>query len=97
MTESGSTPDTFDVIFAPQARRSLSVKLPETVAAAALEFIMGPLRENPYRVGKPLKRELSGFYSARRGEYRVIYRVRGDVLIIEIVNISHRRDVYRHR
>ena len=97
MTESGSAPGAFDVIFAPQARRALSVKLPESVAAAALEFILGPLCENPYRMGKPLKRELEGFYSARRGEYRVIYQVRADVLIIEIVGASHRLHAHRDR
>lgn len=53
------------------------------------------LADNPRRVGKPLSGELSGLHSARRGEYRVIYRIREDVLVIESVRIAHRRDAYR--
>jgi mRNA interferase RelE/StbE len=65
------------------------------VATAAWNFIMGALRENPQRVGKQLVEPLFPLYSARRGEYRVIYRILDDVLIIEIIAIAHRRDAYR--
>jgi mRNA interferase RelE/StbE len=58
-------------------------------------FIMGALRENPQRVGKQLKAPLFPLYSARRGEYRVIYRILDEVLVIEVVSIAHRRDSYR--
>ena len=77
------------------ASRALSELLPEGVAAAVWEFMTGPLTTNPQRVGKPLRYELEGLYAARRGEYRVGYQIREDQILIEIIDIEHRRDVYR--
>ena len=87
--------DAYEVVFTRAARRALAEELPEQVAAAAFEFIMGALRDNPRRVGKPLREPLAPLYSARRGEYRVVYRIFDGRLLIEIVSIAHRRDVYR--
>ncbi|MDJ1113442.1 type II toxin-antitoxin system RelE/ParE family toxin [Microbacterium sp. LX3-4] len=87
----------YGVVFTRSARRALEVSLPESVAAAAFEFIVGPLAQNPRRVGKPLREPLAPLYSARRGEYRVLYRIEDDRLVIEVVTIEHRRDVYRRR
>lgn len=85
----------FDVVFTRSARRALEVDLPEKIAAAAFEFIMGPLRENPHRVGMPLREPLAPLHAARRGEYRVIYRIVDQRLVIEVISIAHRRDAYR--
>ncbi len=70
-------------------------KLPEKVAAACIEFIAGPLADNPRRLGKPLRGELAGLHSARRGEYRVIYEIDDDPPIVVIVYVDWRGDVYR--
>ncbi|GAB2463846.1 mRNA interferase RelE/StbE [Conyzicola lurida] len=86
---------TYEVRLSRAASRALSEILPEKVATAAWQFITGALAENPRRVGKQLAAPLFPLYSARRGEYRVIYRIVDDVLVIEIVAIAHRRDVYR--
>ncbi|MEB3051553.1 type II toxin-antitoxin system RelE/ParE family toxin [Mycolicibacter sp. MYC123] len=86
---------TYEVILSPAARRPLSEELPETVAAACFEFIAGRLAENPRRVGKPLGNELAGSYSARRGEFRVIYDIDDDRIRVEVISIRHRRDAYR--
>lgn len=86
----------FQVVFSRSARRALEQDLPEKIAAAAFEFIMGALRENPHRVGKPLREPLAPLYSARRGEYRVIYRIFDAQVVIEVISITHRRDSY-HR
>lgn len=61
---------------AASASRALSAGLPESVAAAVLQFLTGDLLSHPKRVGKPLGQELTGLWSARRGEYRDIYRRR---------------------
>ena len=86
---------------ASSARRvlveGLPAGLPLAVAAAVTEFLTGPLLDNPQRVGKPLVRELSGYHSARRGAYRVIYRIDEAERIVHIVRIDHRADVYRSR
>ncbi|RFA21765.1 type II toxin-antitoxin system RelE family toxin [Subtercola boreus] len=85
----------YDVRFSKAARRALSKQLPEKVAAAAFEFIMGALAGNPKRLGKQLEAPLWPLYSARRGEYRVIYRVEDRHLVVEIVSIAHRWDAHR--
>lgn len=89
--------EAYEVVFTRSARRALEVDLPEKVAAAAFEFIVGALRENPYRVGKPLRGPLAPLYSARRGEYRIVYRIVDHRLVIEVVSITHRRDAYHRR
>lgn len=81
----------FDVAWSPSARRALT-SLPEKVATAVVEFVYGPLAETPERVGKPLRFDLEGLHSARRGSYRVIYRIAD---VVTIVAIEHRADVYR--
>lgn len=84
------------LVVAAPAERSLG-KLADGVAAAIVEFMVGPLVEAPTVVGKPLQRELPGYWSARRGSYRVIYRLDHDRREIVVVRIEHRSDVYRRR
>lgn len=78
----------------PTVRRALSERLPEAVAAAAFEFITGPLLREPYRVGKRLTPPLDDRLSARRGTYRIIYRVDDKARVVTVVDVDHRRDVY---
>jgi mRNA interferase RelE/StbE len=85
----------YEVRFTRSAKRALTTELPEKVASAVWTFVMGALRDNPQRVGKQLKPPLFPLYSARRGEYRVIYRIVDGILVIEIITIAHRRDSYR--
>lgn len=84
-----------EVRFTRAARRALTEELPEAVAAAAFEFIVGALAAAPRRVGKQLREPLWPLYSARRGAYRVIYRIIDEQIVIEILVITHRRDAYR--
>jgi mRNA interferase RelE/StbE len=83
---------------APSAARALD-RLPEPVAAAVVEFLTGPLLKNPRRLGKPLVRQLAGYWSARRGAYRVIYAIEDATVepggVVLVVRIEHRADVYR--
>ena len=90
MTEQG-----FELIVAPTARRQLAEQLPEAVAFAAYEFIVGPLLENPHRVGKPLHAPLEGRHSARRGTYRVIYRIDDVERRVLVLGVFARSDAYR--
>jgi len=85
----------YEVRFTPGAKRALSHDLPEKVATAAFEFIVGALAENPRRVGKQLREPLFPLYAARRGEYRVVYRIDDGRIVIEVVSIAHRRDAYQ--
>ncbi|MHA6523535.1 type II toxin-antitoxin system RelE family toxin [Tessaracoccus sp. G1721] len=85
----------YELVLTPPAVRAVQTELPEAVAAAVIEFMTGPLVENPRRVGKMLRRELQGIWSARRGTYRVLYRTNDRVNEVVVVRIDHRRDVYR--
>ena len=76
-------------------RRALSETLPEAVAAAAYEFITGPLLTDPYRIGKRLLPPMDDRLSARRGTYRVIYRIDDKARVVTVVDVAHRRDAYR--
>lgn len=86
----------YAVAWTAASRRTLT-RLPEKVATAAVEFIYGSLSQSPRRVGKPLKLGLEGLHSARRGDYRVIYRIDDDLRIVTVMAIEHRSDVYRPR
>ena len=88
-------PQPYEVVFSRSARRALERELPEKVATAAFEFIMGALRHDPRKVGKPLREPLAPLFAARRGDCRVIYRIIDQRLVIEVVSIVHRRDAYR--
>ncbi len=52
------------------------------------------LREHPL-VGVPLKGGMRGLRRIRVGDYRVLYEVQHDVLVILVVRVAHRRDAYR--
>lgn len=78
------------------AERQLA-RLPEGTAAAIVEFMLGPLVDNPHRVGGPLQRELAGMHSARRGAYRVVYEILDDDALVVVHRIDHRASVYRPR
>jgi mRNA-degrading endonuclease RelE of RelBE toxin-antitoxin system len=67
------------------------------VSAVIVEFVVGPLAEDPTRVGKPLQPELAGYRSARRGSYRIVYAVDEEVRQVLVVRVEHRSDVYRPR
>jgi mRNA interferase RelE/StbE len=84
----------YTVLLSPAAKRAIERDLPEAVAAAVVDFLFGPLAEDPHRVGKPLRLQLEGYWSARRGQYRVIYSIHADEVLIRVVRISHRADAY---
>lgn len=86
----------YAVAWTAASRRALT-GLPEKVATAAVEFIYGSLSQSPRRVGKPLKLGLEGLYSARRGDFRVIYRIDEDLPVVTVMAIEHRSDAYRPR
>jgi mRNA-degrading endonuclease RelE of RelBE toxin-antitoxin system len=89
-----SRPHTYSVVLSAAAKRAIEQDLPEAVAIAVVGFLYGWLVAEPYRVGKPLRFELEGYWSARRGQYRVIYSIHDTQVLVRVVRISHRADVY---
>lgn len=86
--------DPYHVTVSARAARDLE-RIPEKIAAACLEFILGPLADNPRRLGKPLRDELARFHSTRRGDYRIVYKIEDDRRAIVIEHIDRRSTVYR--
>lgn len=84
----------YEVEITPEALRHLD-QLPTKVRSAVIETILGSIAENPQRAGKPLRGELEGLYSARRGEFRVIYEIDDEARIVLVHRAQHRRRVYR--
>jgi mRNA interferase RelE/StbE len=86
----------FELRLAASAERTLA-RLPARVAAAIVEFMVGPLVGDPRTVGKPLVHELTGLWSARRGPYRIVYEIDDSANTVRVLRIEHRADVYRPR
>jgi mRNA interferase RelE/StbE len=85
----------YEIVLTPPAVRAIQHNLPEAVAAAVDEFLTGALVENRQRVGKQLRGDLAGIRSARRGTYRVLYRINEEAREVVVLRIEPRRDVYR--
>ena len=90
--------EAYRLSLAPAARPAVTegppVGLPLAVAAAVGEFLTAVLVDRPHAVGKPLTRELAGYHSARRGTYRVVYRIDDRAGTVHVIRIDHRADVY---
>ena len=89
------TASRYEIVVTAPAVRAIRETLPEAVAFAVIDFITGPLLENPRRVGAPLREELDGVWSARRGTYRILYRIDDDNSEVVVLRVAHRRDAYR--
>jgi mRNA interferase RelE/StbE len=85
----------YEIRFQAAARRAIAERLPEGVAAAVLEFCEAALAVNPQRVGKPLFGPLAGCHGARRGTYRIVYRIDESDHVVHVLDIDHRSEIYR--
>jgi mRNA interferase RelE/StbE len=85
------TEPSWNVRVMPPARRQLD-RLPLSVAAAVAETFVS-IAGNP--LGKPLRFEFEGRWSARRGPYRIIYSIDDDTRTVTILAVAHRAHVYR--
>ncbi len=86
----------WNLVVAGPARRAID-RLPDKIALAVLDYLVGPLLENPHRVGKPLRGELVGLHSARVGAYLIVYEINQASRTVRVIHIDHRADIYRPR
>lgn len=91
MTQAG-----WELDVAGPAERALA-RLPGKAAPAIVEFMLGPLRDEPTRVGRPLGAPFEGLWAARRGPYRILYELDEAEHRVRVVAVEHRSDVYRRR
>lgn len=85
----------YELVVAPAAKKQLALHLPESIAFAAYQFITGPLLDSPHDVGKRLRGRWGDRHSARRGTYRVLYRIDVDQRRVSVVGVFRRTDPYR--
>jgi mRNA interferase RelE/StbE len=85
----------WQLIAASSARRDIQ-SLPEKYAAAIIE-LLPIIAANPKLLGKPLRFEYEGRWSARRGPYRIIYSIDETTRTVTVLAVGHRADVYRNR
>jgi mRNA-degrading endonuclease RelE of RelBE toxin-antitoxin system len=88
-------PQSYTVALSAAAKRAIERDLPEAVATAVVGFLFGPLAAEPHLVGKPLRLDLEGLWSAKRGQYRVIDPIHDDQVLVRVVRISPGTDAYR--
>lgn len=83
------------VVFDDRARRELR-KLDSSVQAAILGYLRKRVAtaEDPRRFGNPLRRNLAGLWRCRVEDYRLICRIEDDRVVVLVLEVGHRRDVY---
>lgn len=86
----------YRVVLTRGAARQLQ-QIPEKAAPALIEALYGATAENPQRAGRRLSLELAGRWSARRGDYRIVYTIDEKAHIVAVVRVGHRRDIYRRQ
>ncbi|HTQ22890.1 type II toxin-antitoxin system RelE/ParE family toxin [Mycobacterium sp.] len=72
-------------------------RLPHKITAAIVEFSTVTLPEDPHRLSKPLRYELSGWRVARRGDYRITFRILDDDRVLLVGRVEHRAHIYKPR
>ena len=71
-------------------------KLDKSTVKKILARIETYLAQDPKELGKPLKGDFQGYWRYRWGDYRVIYEIHDDTLVILVAKIGHRKDIYKH-
>ena len=69
--------------------------LPRRNRKLILDFIYEKLPQNPKRIGSPLDKMFDGFWRYRIGQYRIICQIEDDKLLVLVVRVGERSEVYR--
>ncbi len=85
--------NSYSIIIASKAKKQIEA-LPPNIKSRIGDVLINVLTKDPF-IGKALKAQLKGLFSYRVGDYRIIYSVVKDELVIQIIKVMHRREVYR--
>ena len=82
--------------FLPNARRELQ-RLDQTIQPRLIRYLEERVIAlgDPRRLGKPLRGDKGELWSYRVGSYRIICTIEERRLVVVVVSVGHRRDVYR--
>jgi mRNA interferase RelE/StbE len=83
----------YRIEFKPAARRQFA-RLPRRVQERIKPEI-DALALNPRPVGAVKLEGAYNLYRIRKGDYRILYQIQDQILLVLVVKIGHRRDVYR--
>ena len=84
---------TFSIFFRKSAEKQM-LSLPKIIGFRIIEMIES-LRKNPYPVNSKRLTVHSNIYRLRMADYRIIYRIEKNQLIIEIIKVGHRQNIYK--
>ncbi len=82
----------YSIKYTKEAKKKIE-KLDKSIRLV-IKKVIESLSSNPFK-GKPLSYDLAGLYSLRTSDYRIIYRIKEKQLIIIVVTIGHRREIYK--
>jgi mRNA interferase RelE/StbE len=83
----------YKVVYLDRVEQDLR-KLDKPIVKKILTRIERYLAADPKSLGKPLKGEFEGYWRYRWGDYRVIYKISEREILITVLRISHRKEVY---
>lgn len=83
------------VIFTDQAEKAFA-KLDRPIQKEIEKYLSKRVltAEHPQAFGKALKGNLSEYWSYRIGDYRVISKIENQKLLVVVVRVAHRKEVY---
>lgn len=83
----------YKIVYTKEAQDKLeSISAP--IAKVILKTIEKKLKLHPEIFGKPLRHKLRGYKSLRVGDYRVIYIIENEEVLVIILDVDHRKSVY---
>ena len=87
------TDNEWAVVFAPAARRQLAALSPDV--QRRITRVIDALAAEPRPHGAMVLAGDRSIWRVRVGDYRVLYEIRGEELVVMVVGIGHHREVYR--
>ena len=83
----------YRVIWKDKAEENLA-KIDRSMAKKIFDKVENYLAKDPINRGEPLTHEYKGFYRYRFSDYRIIYEVKQSELLMVVIKVGHRREVY---
>ncbi|WP_027186523.1 type II toxin-antitoxin system RelE family toxin [Desulfovibrio inopinatus] len=84
----------WEIKFTPKAEKALS-KIDKKTANRIIKFLLERTTTEPRNLGKCLSGPLGDFWRYRVGDYRILAKIEDDQLIILVVEVGHRSEVYK--
>lgn len=83
----------YRVVWEDKAIDDLS-DLPDKISTQIYNKVEKYLALEPRNLGAPLSGNYSGYYRYRMGDYRIIYEINDDEIVIYVVRVGHRKEIY---